>query len=203
MLAGDAATVVFGANQYAVVSVATRAAIIQRWRITQGIATTSTVEIVDLGSYPEGFACSSVDVGSYSAVFDSSCASRLCGVSDACQMRAELWQNSGLNGFNGDQCANLLTFVTDVASCSDGRQWNRPVNECLAQTVEGGCMYCKGVAMGQMTAYCLNQQGANCQRVFESAPGRAFCNIAFECPASITSASVIVIVSSLLALLFF
>jgi len=203
MLADDAATVVFGVDQYAVVSVAASAAIIQRWRITQGIATTSTVEIVDLGSYPSGFACSAIDVGSYSAVFDSSCASRLCGVADSCQQRAELFQGTGLNGFSGDQCANTLTFVTETEQCSDGRQWNRPVSECLAQSVSGGCMYCKGVAMGEMTAYCLNQQGADCQRVFESAPGRAFCNIAFECPASITSVSLIVIVSSMLALLFF
>jgi len=203
MLAGDGATVVFGADQYAVVSVANRATVIQRWRITQGIASSSTVDIVDLGSYPVGFACSSIVVGSYSAVFDSSCATRLCGVSDTCQMRAELWQGTGLNGFAGDQCANDLTFVPVIAECSDGRQWNRPVSECLAQSVPGGCMYCKGIAMGQMTAYCLNQEGANCQRIFESDPGRAFCNIAFECPASITSVSVIVIVSSVLALLFF
>jgi len=156
-----------------------------------------------LGSHPEGFACSSIDVGSYSAVFDTECSTRICGVSDSCQSRAELWQGTGLNGFLGDECANTLTFVTEEAECSDGRQWNRPVSECLAQTVTGGCMYCKGIAMGETTAYCLNQQGANCQRIFESAPGRAFCNIEFECPASITSVSVIVIVSSMLALLFF
>jgi len=201
ILADDSATVVFGANQYAIISVSTRAAIIQRWRSVQQ-TTSSVLEIVDLGSYPKGFACGGTEVGTYTNTLDASCSGRLCGVSDTCQMRAELWQGASINGFGGDQCANDLTFVPDDAQCSDGRLWRHAVADCLAQKVPGGCMYCKGIAMGQMSGYCLNQEGANCQRIFESSTAQAFCNIAFECPASVTSVSFILIVSSLLVLLF-
>jgi len=201
VLAGDNAHAVFGVGSYAIVSVASRAAIVQRWRsVTQ--ATTTTYEIVDLASYPAGFACSSVDVGSYTTTLDSSCVGRLCGQSDNCQMRGELWHNAGLNGYTADLCPHKFVYTPNNAQCSDGRQWRKHPEDCLAQQVPGGCMYCKGVAMGQITEYCLNQEGAVCQRIFESPVAQTFCNMEFECPASVTSFSFILIVSSLLVLLF-
>jgi hypothetical protein len=201
ILAGDSAHIVFGNDQYAITSVASRAVIIQRWRAVE-VENANGFEVVDLGSYPAGFSCSSVHVGTYIAELDDTCAGRLCGANDGCQMRGELWHNAGLNGFTAELCPHDFEFIPNDAQCSDGRQWRKHPNDCLAQQVEGGCMYCKGIAMGEITAYCLNQEGARCQTIFESATASAFCNLEFECPASVTSISFILIVSSLLALLF-
>lgn len=190
-----------GVDQYAVVSVSTRAAIVQRWRLN---ANGHGVEVVDLDSWPKGFACPTTQVGEYVHVadWDDTCAVRFCGVADACVGRAQLLHNAPFNNFEGDRCSNIVVAPTDgrATSCSDGRQWLKHPDSCVAQDVEGGCAFCSGIAMGESFQYCINRQGAGCEDIFESSAHHAFCNLEFECPASTATISFVVFISSLLAL---
>jgi len=198
-LSGDAATVTFGLNGYAVVSVADRAFIAQRWRIESG-SNGETVSIVDLASHPEGYACSKVQVGVYTAKFNDDCASRLCFSEDACPMRAQLLHDVGLNNFEGDMCTRDLAPDAMGAHCSTGKQWLRHPLDCIAQEVPGGCMFCKGVAMGETTKWCMDRQGAGCNEIFDSVARQAYCNVEFECPAAAVSAPFAIFICALLAL---
>jgi len=198
-LAGDKTSIVFGLNGYAVVSVDTRAAIFQRWRISSTVV--DTVELVDLASYPESYACSAVQVGVYTASFDANCASRLCFSDDACRSRSELFHDIGLNDFAGDMCSHNIADEIAAPHCgTTTKQWNRHYKDCLAQDVPGGCMYCSGIALGEKTEWCLDRQSAGCDDIFNSVARQTFCNLEFECPAASISASIAIFICSLLAL---
>jgi len=199
-LSGDSATVVFGANNYALVSVSNTAVIVQRWRSNPGTVE-DEVHIVDLASHPEGFACSGVDVGNYLTKWDEdTCQGRLCFSEDACAQRLELFHNIGLNDFEGDFCSRDLDNEVVTEHCSTGKQWLRHPDDCVAQDVPGGCMYCAGIAMGETTTWCLDRQGAGCEQVFGSSVRQAYCNLQFECPAVSVGASLVMFICSLLAL---
>lgn len=189
-----------GLDEYAVISVATRAAIVQRWRANDE----NTVAVVDLASWPQGFACPTTQKGEYFHVveFGESCSVRFCGTTDQCQARAELLHNVAFNDYEGDLCSNEVSVPTDgrPSSCSDGRQWLKHPDDCVAQDVEGGCAFCMGIAMGQKSMWCINREGAGCEDIFESSARMTFCNMEFECPASTASVSFVVFICSLLAL---
>jgi hypothetical protein len=200
-LSGDRVHVVFGLNSYALVSVADRAVIVQRWR-TSSSSDEDMLQVVDLGSYPEGYACDAVDVGSYTWInLGDSCAARVCISEDACRMRAQLWHNVGLNDFEGDMCNRDIEEEEMEPHCSGGKEWRRHPKDCVAQEVPGGCMFCKGIAMGVTTMWCLDRQGAVCEEVFESTARQAYCNLEFECSATASlGASFVIFICSLLAL---
>jgi hypothetical protein len=196
---GDAVTFVFGENHYALVSVGKSAVFVQRWRLGEE-GDEDLIEVVDLASYPAGFACNPNVVGRYLTNWEEECSSRFCGEVDECALRAELFHDTAFNDFQGDRCSNDVEGADDaVASCSDGRQWLKHPWDCINQEVPGGCMYCKGVAMGESTMWCLNKEGGDCETIFESAPRKAFCNQEFECPASTTSLSIVLLICSVLA----
>jgi len=203
-LSEEQARWVFGRDEFAIVSVGSQAAIFQRWRLGAG-ALTATASIVDLASVPEGFACSTSSVGEYDTAWESNCAVRLCGTKDSCEARGQLFHNAAINGFAGNMCAKPIDTPTDsIGSCSpDGRQWLRHPWDCLEQDVPGGCMFCKGIARGQQVSLCLDRLGAECNDIFESAAGRSYCNLEFECPASTASISLFVFISALVAMIFF
>jgi len=187
-------------DQYAVISVATSLAIVQRWRITS-TSTGQSVEVVDLASYPHGFSCPGTIIATYETDLDSDCSGRICVDSDNCEVRAQLLHDSGFNNFEGDMCSNTIATYDNTVECSDGRQWNKGnPKDCVAQNVPGGCMFCAGIAMGEKTQWCLDREGASCQNLEDSSVRQTFCNIEFECPASSIAVSVILIISSLLAL---
>jgi len=198
----DAASFVFGLDQYALLSLGETAAIVQRWRLTEG-EDEDTVEVVDLASFPKGFACPPASVGTYFTHWEEDCKNRICLDSDDCGLRATLFHNAALNDFEGDMCSNEVdTEGEEAATCSDGRQWLKHPKDCTAQPVEGGCIFCKGIAGGEITTWCLDKEGAVCQDVFESAAARAFCNMEFECPASTVTFSIALLICTLLALVF-
>jgi len=189
-LAQENANVIFGNDQFAIVSVGTQAAIFQRWKLSaannQNIAT-----IVDYGSTPAGLSCSPVLVAQFSASWstDGTCAARLCGIKDSCEARAQLFHDAPVNGFDGDHCTGVVDSPpTGVGLCNPaGGQWLRHPWDCTDQNVPTGCMFCKGIARGQTVSLCLERQGAVCNDIFESAAGRTWCNLEFECPASSTA----------------
>jgi len=205
-LSGEGATVVFGTEQYALLSVGSDAVIVQRWRLVVSEEEGTHALVVDLASFPAGFACDGAEVGDYHLhnLDTSDCTGRVCGSVETCVSRSSLFHQMGLNGYSGSPCGHSVVLPVDgrPASCSDGRQWRRHPQECVAQDVEGGCMYCKGVANGESTQWCLDREHAGCNQVFDSYQRKAFCNLEFECPASIASASLVVFICSL-ALYFF
>jgi len=200
-LSGDRVTIVFGMDSYTLVSVADAAVIVQRWR-TSSTSTDNTLEVVDLASYPAGYACNTADIGSYTwGNLGDNCNARVCLSADACRMRAELWHNVGLNDFEGDMCSRDIDQLAPQQHCSTGKEWKRHPRDCVNQEVPGGCMFCKGIALGVTTMWCLDRQDAVCQEVFESTARQAYCNLEFECSATVSlSASFVIFICSLLAL---
>jgi len=200
---GESASIVFGEDTFALVSVGDQAVFVQRWRENDG----HNVQIVDLGVYPTGYTtCEPTQVGTYLHVDNwggESCAVRFCGTDDQCAFRAELFHNVAFNGFTGDQCSGTVTIPNaPQTQCSNGRQWLKDSVTCIEQAVEGGCAYCTGVAMGQTSTWCINRDGVGCTALGAAEVTKTFCNVEFECPASTASLSIVVLISALLALFF-
>jgi len=193
-LAGDAATIVFGADAFALASVSDQTVIVQRWRLgTDGAV--DNIQIVDLASFPAGYSCDSAVVGTYSVRW-SGCSARVCHQDDTCQQRTELFHNIGLNGYEGDFCSRDIVNDDVSATCSKGKQWNQHPKDCLAQDVPGKCMFCQGIAMGVTTSWCMDREGQGCNKIFTSPVSQTYCNIAFECPASVIPLSITLIISA-------
>jgi hypothetical protein len=199
-LAGDSATLIFGENGFGLLSVSDQAVLVQRWRLGKVDDNIDSVEIVDLASHPEGYACSGAILGTYYTQW-TDCSARLCMTDDTCHQRRELLHDTGLNGYEGDQCSRDLEQDEDMRSCSKGKQWLQHPKECIAQDVPGGCMYCQGIALGEKTSWCLDRQGVGCNQIFVSPVAQTYCNIAFECPASVIPLSITLIISTMLLLL--
>jgi len=199
-LSEEPSTIVFGNDQFAVVSVGSQAALFQRWKLEAGV-----VNIIDLASSPAGLSCHSAEISSYNVAFDGDCAARFCGGSDNCKSRAELFHQAPTNSFGGDNCvADFSVPDNALTQCNtDGRQWLRHPWDCTDQPVEGGCMFCKGIAKGEKIALCLNREGGGCNQIFASPVAKTFCNLEFECPASTFSSSLFVFICALVAMFFY
>jgi len=195
-LAGDASTIIFGANEFALMSVSDQTVVVQRWRMgtTDGV---ENVQIVDLASFPAGYSCDAAAVGTYSLRW-SGCTARLCHEDDTCLMRTELFHNIGLNGYEGDFCSRDVVNDDVAPSCSKGKQWNQHPKDCIGQTVPGGCLYCEGVALAETTSWCLDRQGEGCDKIYGSAVSQTYCNVAFVCPASVIPLSITLFISAFL-----
>jgi len=196
-LSQEVANVIFGDDQFAIVSVGTQAALFQRWQLSTS-SNQDRASIVDLGSTPAGLSCSTTIVADYLTGWstDGACSVRLCGVIDSCLSRAQLFHDSPINGFSGDQCAAPVESpITAVGLCNpSGGQWLRHPWDCTGQNVPSGCMFCKGIAQGQTVSLCLERQSAKCNDIFESPAASAWCNLEFECPASYSATGLMFVV---------
>jgi len=205
-LSGEVATIVFGADGFASVSVSTRGIIFQQWVLSSSSAG-QTSTILDLGSFGQGLACSSQKVGVYLSDWNADCGVQLCGVSDSCVSRGELFGGAKFNGF---ETSNVCTLPPGSASmggfglCNpDANEWTRHPYDCLEQNIAGGCMFCLGRANGVEHRQCLDREGAGCNELFNSNAGKSFCTLEFECPASTATISIALFISSLVALVLF
>jgi len=200
------ATVVFGTSGYCTVSISDRGTLYQRWSIENtddGEVTT----ITDLGSTGDDFSCSSSDEGRYFSDFDSDCSAQLCGITESCISRGELFHSTAYNGYQPiDGCLHDVHYPTLIGrgACNpDSDTWEEHPWTCVDQDVPGGCMFCLGRANNQEFRQCLDREGAECNGIFNSIAAKAFCTLEFECPASTTSFSITVFISSIVALLLF
>jgi len=205
-LSRDDATIVFGTDGYCIVSVADRGTLYQRWSLNNtndGEITT----IVDIGSTGDDFSCPTSREGTYLSNFDADCSAQLCGIEDGCIARGELFHATTYNGYQPiDGCTSdiHLTNLVGTSECNpDSDTWEAHPWDCIDQRVEGGCMFCLGRANGNEFRQCLDRNGAECNHIFNSVAGKAFCTLEFECPASTTSFSITVFISSIVALLLF
>jgi len=199
-------TIVFGQDEFAIVSAGDTGAIFQRWslgRNTDGETTT----IVDFGSVPVGLSCGQTRVGTYLSNWEEDCSVQFCGISDGCESRAELWHTIDINGFEPEEaCPRPIDqpgLGGDSACSPSDDQWLKHPWDCIDQEIEGGCMFCRGIAEGKTVSLCLDRLGAQCEDIFATNARSSFCNLEFECPASTTAVSFVVFICSLLALLFF
>jgi len=207
-LSNEPSSYVFGVEHFNILSVGSEGAIFQRWRHTEpdvDSTAAANVEIVDIASYPAGLACSSNVVGLYTAsiLSSASCGSTLCIREDECTGRWELLAGILLNGGDGYTCPLVEKPVEDPGMCSPpGKQWKKHPWACTDQPVAGGCFFCKGIAKGEQAQWCLAREGDGCNQIFESATAVTYCNMEFECPASLAGASflffIFVLISALL-----
>jgi hypothetical protein len=200
------ATVVFGEDGYATVSIADRGTLYQRWSL-HSTNDGETTRIVDIGSTGDDFSCPTSREGVYYSDWDSDCSAQLCGITDSCVSRGELFHATAYNGFQPiDGCVRDVHFPTLVGfgACNpDQDTWEAHPWDCIDQDVPGGCMFCLGRANGNEFRQCLDRNGAVCNEIFNSIAAKAFCTLEFECPASTTTLSITVFISSIVALLLF
>jgi len=72
--------------------------------------------------------------------------------------------------------------------------WVKHPYACTDQYDKGKCFYCAGRANLQETkGMCLNRMGRGCNELFNTPEALSFCNVAFECPASGLSASLLMV----------
>jgi hypothetical protein len=205
-LSREDATVVFGTSGYCMVSISNRGTLYQHWEIentNDGQVTT----IIDLGSTGDDFSCPTSREGTYFSDWDSDCSAQLCGITDACLSRGELFHATAYNGFIPiDGCLRDVHYPTLVGfgECNPNSDtWEAHPWDCVDQNVAGGCMFCLGRANNQEFRQCLDREGGVCNEIFNSIAAKAFCTLEFECPASTTSFSITVFIASLVALLLF
>lgn len=76
-----------------------------------------------------------------------------------------------------------------AVECGGGLpNWNSHPYDCTDQYDHTKCFYCSGRANGfEAKNVCLNRNGRECNELFSSPEAKAYCNIAFECPASTLS----------------
>jgi len=200
------ATVVFGTSGFCTVSIADRGTLYQRWTLSN-TNDGETTTIIDLGSTGDDFSCPTSRTGTYLSNWDSDCSAQLCGVSDSCLSRGELFHAAAFNGFQPiDGCVNHIQYTQLVGygECNPNSDtWEEHPYACTGQNVAGGCMFCLGRANGQEFRQCLDRNGGGCNAIFNSPAAKAFCTLEFECPASTTSFSITVFISSIVALLLF
>jgi len=203
-LSGEVATIVLGSSGFALVSVSTRGILYQRWTLSSSSDGTTT-SIVDLGSYGDGLSCPSSRVGTYLSDWDADCGVQLCGISDSCVSRGELFHGALFNGFQtNNQCPRPTNNpgLSGFGQCNPtATEWNAHPYDCIDQLIEGGCMFCLGRANGREARQCLDRNGAGCNDVFNSPAGKNFCTLEFECPATTATISITMFISALLALL--
>jgi len=179
-------------------------AIFQQWAFNGPNAT----EIRDFLSIPDGYACSSTKVGTYSGEFDSTCSNFFCGVSDGCFPRGELLSGAAFNDYPSEGPTNCDAPIQKpgyggISKCNvDEEQWLAHPYACIDQFDRGQCMFCRGIANGKTVSMCLDREGGECNAVFNTYAAASYCNLAFECPASTVTLSVAVFVAALLALFF-
>jgi hypothetical protein len=205
-LSNEPSSYTFGLEHFLILSVGSEGAIFQHWRHSGpdvGSTAAANVEIVDLASYPDTLACPSTQVGSYtvSSLVSTTCETTLCVRDDACVARWELLAGIVFNGGDDYTCPVVEKPEAANGQCSPpGRQWKKHPWACTDQEVEGGCFFCKGVAKGEQVQWCLNREGAGCNQIFESQTAVTLCNMEFECPASVSGASLFIIFVAIFAL---
>jgi len=203
--------ITFAPFGYAVISISDKVILWQQWSPVGG-----NINVIDVLSIPSGYACDSDSVGQYAASWDqaSGCGLQTCAVEDTCLARSELWHGANFNAFKGDMCADFYGNAPQKAeifgSCSTGQQWHSHPYDCTDQNIEGGCVYCAGVAQAKDFEYCLARNGQDCKDIFEQVGTQQGCNLAFECnrdiyanpnSSSLISASIISLVALLIAYL--
>jgi hypothetical protein len=204
-LSREDATVVFGMDGYCTVSIADRGTLYQRWTL-HDTNDGEITNIIDIGSTGDAdFECSSWSEGEYHSDWDADCSTQLCGITDSCLSRGELFHATAYNGFVPiDGCVRDVHFPTLVGrgECNpDEDTWEEHPWDCVDQNVAGGCMFCLGRANGIEVRQCLDRNGGGCNQIFNSIAAKAFCTLEFECPASTISFSFTVFISALVALL--
>jgi hypothetical protein len=207
------ATVVFGTDGYCIVSVGERGTLYQHWELddTNDGETTTITDIGSTGgtgspnANGDDFGCASWSEGVYYSDWDADCSAQLCGITDSCISRGELFHATSYNGFQPiDGCVRDVHFPTLVGrgECNpDSDTWEEHPYDCINQAVEGGCMFCLGRANDMEVRQCLDRDHAGCNQIFNSIAAKAFCTLEFECPASTISFSITLFISSLVALL--
>eukprot|EP01126_Amoeba_proteus_P065077 TRINITY_DN9190_c0_g1_i1.p1 TRINITY_DN9190_c0_g1~~TRINITY_DN9190_c0_g1_i1.p1 ORF type:complete len:250 (+),score=36.29 TRINITY_DN9190_c0_g1_i1:586-1335(+) len=191
-----------GPSNYAVISISDKAAVFQQWSV---LPNNQQITLIDIGSYPNGYACDVRYTGVYSSNWDQSCGVGLCGISDPCTTRSQLLHGLSLNdrylnisspSSSSSQglsfcpsdtvpTGNFFGFGLDI--CSDGREWNKNPLDCVNQGTRGDCFFCKGIANGVTVSMCLMREGSGCNQIFDSNAAKAFCNLEFECTATVRS----------------
>jgi len=203
------ATVVFGMDRYAIVSVSDRSIIYQRWTLSNTDNNANggeTTTIVDIGATGDSsFTCALWSEGVYLSNWDADCSAQLCGITDSCLSRGELFHATSFNGFEPiDGCVENVMFPTLVGrgNCNPNADtWEKHPWDCVDQDIQGGCMFCLGRANNVEVRQCLDRNGGGCNQIFNTIAAKAFCTLEFECPASTISFSITVFISCLVALL--
>jgi hypothetical protein len=88
----------------------------------------------------------------------------------------------------------------DFVSCNPSGKmvWEGSPSDCVEQHEGGSCAWCNIRANGAERASCVFRDGLSCVDMAESPFTGTYCNIGFECPGSILSISLLLVLLNLL-----
>jgi len=94
--------------------------------------------------------------------------------------------------------------ITDPVCGGGFPNWLHHPYDCTDQYDHTVCFYCSGRANGfEAKDVCLNRNGRGCADLYNSPEASAYCNLAFECPASTFSQPFFLVVLTILLALKF
>jgi len=101
-----------------------------------------------------------------------------------------------------DRKTHLVYDYRPSGECSNGGQWLLHPYHCTKQYDGGKCAYCTGRANNKQVHTCIERNGMACNAMFNTLERKSWCNMEFECPASVPFVSLVAVVGVVLAVLF-